>query len=98
MVGTGRCVLGGRGCGAPEILLHAKYLAGCVPPCRWPLSLWHSPAAGPSGFLATLELSETVRDLAAAAGNLPATLDLETKARRYVHPLLAAMRAGAPDE
>lgn len=42
-------------------------------------------------FADTLEVSEVVRELAAATGTEVATNDLEAKARLYVRPLRAMM-------
>ena len=42
-------------------------------------------------FADTLEVSEVVRELAAATGTEAATNDLESKARLYVRPLRAMM-------
>ena len=44
-------------------------------------------------FMETLEVSEVVRQLAAATGSDSAASDLEAKSRLYVRPLLAAMRS-----
>ena len=44
-------------------------------------------------LLATIDLSEVVRELAAAAGSQPETSDLELKSHLYVRPLRAATRS-----